>query len=72
MSTGVMEPGIVPGAASANDSQSNDERFMRLALTLGRRNLGHTWPNPAVGADCRAQAAGRSRTDRANGLQDCS
>ena len=23
---------------------------MRLALTLGRRNLGHTWPNPAVGA----------------------
>jgi diaminohydroxyphosphoribosylaminopyrimidine deaminase / 5-amino-6-(5-phosphoribosylamino)uracil reductase len=50
MSTGVMEPGIVPGGASANDSQSNDERFMRLALTLGRRNLGHTWPNPAVGA----------------------
>ena len=23
---------------------------MRLALTLGRRGLGHTWPNPAVGA----------------------
>ena len=23
---------------------------MRLALALGRRNLGHTWPNPAVGA----------------------
>lgn len=30
--------------------QTNDERFMRLALALGRRNLGHTWPNPAVGA----------------------
>jgi diaminohydroxyphosphoribosylaminopyrimidine deaminase / 5-amino-6-(5-phosphoribosylamino)uracil reductase len=29
---------------------SDDERFMRLALALGRRNLGHTWPNPAVGA----------------------
>jgi diaminohydroxyphosphoribosylaminopyrimidine deaminase/5-amino-6-(5-phosphoribosylamino)uracil reductase len=23
---------------------------MRLALALGRRNLGHTWPNPSVGA----------------------
>src|SRR5262245_42417300 len=30
--------------------QSSDERFMRLALALGRRNLGRTWPNPAVGA----------------------
>jgi diaminohydroxyphosphoribosylaminopyrimidine deaminase/5-amino-6-(5-phosphoribosylamino)uracil reductase len=28
----------------------DDERFMRLALSLGRRGLGHTWPNPAVGA----------------------
>lgn len=27
-----------------------DERFMRLALALGRRGLGNTWPNPAVGA----------------------
>ena len=23
---------------------------MRLALALGRRNLGRTWPNPSVGA----------------------
>src|SRR4249920_1264461 len=29
---------------------SDDERFMQLALALGRRNAGHTWPNPAVGA----------------------
>lgn len=29
---------------------ADDERYMRLALALGRRNLGHTWPNPAVGA----------------------
>ena len=29
---------------------ADDERFMRLALALGRRNLGHTWPNPSVGA----------------------
>jgi diaminohydroxyphosphoribosylaminopyrimidine deaminase/5-amino-6-(5-phosphoribosylamino)uracil reductase len=28
----------------------NDERFMQLALSLGRRGLGRTWPNPAVGA----------------------
>jgi diaminohydroxyphosphoribosylaminopyrimidine deaminase/5-amino-6-(5-phosphoribosylamino)uracil reductase len=27
-----------------------DRRFMELALTLGRRGLGNTWPNPAVGA----------------------
>jgi diaminohydroxyphosphoribosylaminopyrimidine deaminase/5-amino-6-(5-phosphoribosylamino)uracil reductase len=29
---------------------AQDERFMQLALTLGRRGLGRTWPNPAVGA----------------------
>jgi diaminohydroxyphosphoribosylaminopyrimidine deaminase/5-amino-6-(5-phosphoribosylamino)uracil reductase len=34
----------------APTAQSDDERFMRLALALGRRNLGNTWPNPAVGA----------------------
>ncbi len=27
-----------------------DERFMRLALTLGERHLGLTWPNPSVGS----------------------
>ena len=36
------------------DVQANlltaDQRFMALALALGRRGLGHTWPNPAVGA----------------------
>jgi len=31
-------------------SLSDDERFMALALALGRRGLGRTWPNPAVGA----------------------
>ena len=34
----------------APHSYTDDERFMRLALTLGRRGLGQTWPNPAVGA----------------------
>src|SRR3954454_17247320 len=28
----------------------NDERFMDMAFALGRRGLGRTWPNPAVGA----------------------
>jgi diaminohydroxyphosphoribosylaminopyrimidine deaminase / 5-amino-6-(5-phosphoribosylamino)uracil reductase len=28
----------------------DDARFMQLALVLGRRGLGNTWPNPAVGA----------------------
>ena len=28
----------------------DDERYMRLALALGYRNLGRTWPNPSVGA----------------------
>jgi diaminohydroxyphosphoribosylaminopyrimidine deaminase / 5-amino-6-(5-phosphoribosylamino)uracil reductase len=31
-------------------AQSDDLRFMTLALALGRRGLGRTWPNPAVGA----------------------
>jgi diaminohydroxyphosphoribosylaminopyrimidine deaminase/5-amino-6-(5-phosphoribosylamino)uracil reductase len=30
--------------------QGDDERFFRAALALGRRNLGATSPNPAVGA----------------------
>jgi diaminohydroxyphosphoribosylaminopyrimidine deaminase/5-amino-6-(5-phosphoribosylamino)uracil reductase len=37
-------------AQVASAPQPDDERFMRLALALGRRNLGNTWPNPAVGA----------------------
>ncbi len=28
---------------------SSDARFMALALGLGRRGMGRTWPNPAVG-----------------------
>jgi diaminohydroxyphosphoribosylaminopyrimidine deaminase/5-amino-6-(5-phosphoribosylamino)uracil reductase len=31
-------------------AHSADIRFMALALALGRRGLGRTWPNPAVGA----------------------
>jgi diaminohydroxyphosphoribosylaminopyrimidine deaminase/5-amino-6-(5-phosphoribosylamino)uracil reductase len=30
--------------------EARDARLMAAALSLGRRNLGSTWPNPAVGA----------------------
>ena len=39
-----------PKPAPVPPDPALDERFMRLALALGRRGLGHTWPNPAVGA----------------------
>jgi diaminohydroxyphosphoribosylaminopyrimidine deaminase / 5-amino-6-(5-phosphoribosylamino)uracil reductase len=35
----------MPAAATADDA-----RYMELAFSLGRRGLGNTWPNPAVGA----------------------
>jgi diaminohydroxyphosphoribosylaminopyrimidine deaminase / 5-amino-6-(5-phosphoribosylamino)uracil reductase len=38
------------GAAMAGGEAGDDLRFMELALGLGRRGLGRTWPNPAVGA----------------------
>ncbi|HEY4746442.1 MAG TPA: bifunctional diaminohydroxyphosphoribosylaminopyrimidine deaminase/5-amino-6-(5-phosphoribosylamino)uracil reductase RibD, partial [Steroidobacteraceae bacterium] len=36
-------------AQKSRDSKAADQRFMQLALTLGRRGQGRTWPNPAVG-----------------------
>ena len=37
-------PAGIPGP------KPEDERFMGLALALGERHLGLTWPNPSVGA----------------------
>jgi diaminohydroxyphosphoribosylaminopyrimidine deaminase/5-amino-6-(5-phosphoribosylamino)uracil reductase len=37
-------------AQKSKDSKAADQRFMQLALVLGRRGQGRTWPNPAVGA----------------------
>ena len=37
-------------AQKSKQSKAADRRFMQLALTLGRRGQGRTWPNPAVGA----------------------
>jgi diaminohydroxyphosphoribosylaminopyrimidine deaminase/5-amino-6-(5-phosphoribosylamino)uracil reductase len=39
-----------PAANDALPTTADDRRFMALALDLGRRGLGRTWPNPAVGA----------------------
>ena len=37
-------------AEAKAEALADDLRFMQLALTLGRRGQGRTWPNPAVGA----------------------
>jgi diaminohydroxyphosphoribosylaminopyrimidine deaminase / 5-amino-6-(5-phosphoribosylamino)uracil reductase len=37
-------------AQKSRESKAADQRFVQLALTLGRRGQGRTWPNPAVGA----------------------
>ena len=37
-------------AQKSRDARAADARFMQLALSLGRRGQGRTWPNPAVGA----------------------
>jgi diaminohydroxyphosphoribosylaminopyrimidine deaminase/5-amino-6-(5-phosphoribosylamino)uracil reductase len=40
-------PRVAKAALAASEQ---DERFMAGALSLGRRNLGQTFPNPSVGA----------------------
>jgi diaminohydroxyphosphoribosylaminopyrimidine deaminase/5-amino-6-(5-phosphoribosylamino)uracil reductase len=37
-------------AQKSLELKAADQRFMQLALALGRRGQGRTWPNPAVGA----------------------
>jgi len=46
-STAPVAPPAAPPRAMPPEE---DARFMELALALGRRGLGTTWPNPAVGA----------------------
>jgi diaminohydroxyphosphoribosylaminopyrimidine deaminase/5-amino-6-(5-phosphoribosylamino)uracil reductase len=41
---------MTAAATTTAGDRALDQRFMALALTLGRRGLGRTWPNPAVGA----------------------
>jgi diaminohydroxyphosphoribosylaminopyrimidine deaminase/5-amino-6-(5-phosphoribosylamino)uracil reductase len=40
----------VGAKAQPPERASQDERFMRLAIALGERHLGLTWPNPSVGS----------------------
>lgn len=47
----ILETKVAGELAQARTAgRDADERYMRLALALGRRGLGRTWPNPAVGA----------------------
>jgi diaminohydroxyphosphoribosylaminopyrimidine deaminase/5-amino-6-(5-phosphoribosylamino)uracil reductase len=39
-----------PIVSAPHREPSSRERFMRLAVALGERHLGLTWPNPSVGA----------------------
>jgi diaminohydroxyphosphoribosylaminopyrimidine deaminase/5-amino-6-(5-phosphoribosylamino)uracil reductase len=41
---------VSASASVATSDVAEDHRIMGLALGLGRRGLGRTWPNPAVGA----------------------
>ncbi|MCP3417324.1 bifunctional diaminohydroxyphosphoribosylaminopyrimidine deaminase/5-amino-6-(5-phosphoribosylamino)uracil reductase RibD [Bradyrhizobium brasilense] len=47
----ILEDQFAQKAREAKEAaKAADLRFMQLALALGRRGLGRTWPNPAVGA----------------------
>ncbi len=55
----------VAARASTADLYSADATHLAAAFALGRRNLGDTWPNPAVGAvvlDAHGSVAGRGWT----------
>jgi diaminohydroxyphosphoribosylaminopyrimidine deaminase/5-amino-6-(5-phosphoribosylamino)uracil reductase len=46
----ILEDQFAQKAQQAKETKAADRRFMELALALGRRGQGRTWPNPAVGA----------------------
>ncbi|MCP3470398.1 bifunctional diaminohydroxyphosphoribosylaminopyrimidine deaminase/5-amino-6-(5-phosphoribosylamino)uracil reductase RibD [Bradyrhizobium sp. CCGUVB1N3] len=46
----ILEDQLAQKAQREKESKDADHRFMQLALALGRRGQGRTWPNPAVGA----------------------
>ena len=46
--------------ASTKGTSETDRRFMAAALRIGRRSLGRTAPNPAVGAIIVAANGGAS------------
>jgi diaminohydroxyphosphoribosylaminopyrimidine deaminase/5-amino-6-(5-phosphoribosylamino)uracil reductase len=46
----ILEDQFAQKIAESKASKAVDRRFMQLALSLGRRGQGRSWPNPAVGA----------------------
>jgi diaminohydroxyphosphoribosylaminopyrimidine deaminase / 5-amino-6-(5-phosphoribosylamino)uracil reductase len=46
----ILEDQFAQKAQQAKETKAADRRFMELALALGQRGQGRTWPNPAVGA----------------------
>ena len=46
----ILEDQFAQKFQESKASKAADIRFMQLALALGRRGQGRTWPNPAVGA----------------------
>ena len=48
--TGEPTVSVISAMRLQEPAAAQDIRFMSLALSLGRRGLGRTWPNPAVGA----------------------
>jgi diaminohydroxyphosphoribosylaminopyrimidine deaminase/5-amino-6-(5-phosphoribosylamino)uracil reductase len=46
----ILEEQFAQKSQKSKASKAADQRFMQLALALGRRGQGRTWPNPAVGA----------------------
>ena len=46
----ILEEQFAQKSQESRRSKAADQRFMQLALALGRRGQGRTWPNPAVGA----------------------
>lgn len=46
----ILEDQFADQSRKAKAANAADQRFMQLALRLGRRGLGRTAPNPAVGA----------------------
>ncbi len=49
LACGQFTPQSISGKMKGAGLAAEDQRFMRLALTLGARGLGNVWPNPAVG-----------------------
>lgn len=43
-------PSSAPTEDASPDRSAQDRRLMALAIALGARNLGQTWPNPSVGS----------------------